>query len=107
MGWRFDFDGVSKAFFRSLLGAGQRELLTPGRPVNEIHLKPGRERSLRRRHPWIFSGAVGDVRGDPAPGETVEVLSAEGEWLARAAFSPRSQILGRVWTWESGEEVGE
>jgi len=75
--------------------------------VGEIHLKPGRERSLRLRHPWIFSGAVSDVRGDPAPGETVEVLSAEGEWLARAAFSPRSQILGRVWTWESGEEVGE
>jgi len=72
----------------------------------ELHLKPGRDRSVRLRHPWLFSGSVRDVHGDPAPGDTVEVLSAEGEWLARAAYSPRSQILARIWTWQSPEEIG-
>ena len=72
----------------------------------ELVLKPGRDRSLRLRHPWLFSGAVEDVRGRPAPGDTVEILSAGGEWLARAAYSPRSQILARVWTWDADEVVG-
>jgi len=63
-----------------------------------LTLKPGRERSLQRRHPWIFSGAVARVDGDPAPGATVDVLDARGEFLARAAYSPASQIRARVWT---------
>lgn len=71
----------------------------------EILLKPGREKSLLRRHPWIFSGAVALVRGSPKAGETVEVLSSAGEFLARAAYSPGSNIIGRVWTWDPSEEV--
>ena len=63
-----------------------------------LTLKPGRERSLQRRHPWIFSGAVARVDGDPAPGATVDVLDARGGFLARAAFSPASQIRARAWT---------
>lgn len=46
------------------------------------------------------------MEGDPRPGETVEVLSSEGEWLARAAISPSSQIRARVWTWDAAELVG-
>ena len=59
-------------------------------------LHKDRERSLQRRHPWIYSGAVAKVTGDPIPGETVEVLDASGEWLARAAYCPNSQIRARV-----------
>jgi 23S rRNA (cytosine1962-C5)-methyltransferase len=73
----------------------------------ELILKPSRERSLRLKHPWLFSGAVEGVRGDPAPGDTVELIAADGEWLARAAYSPRSQIVARVWTWARDEDVGE
>ena len=61
-------------------------------------LKPGREKSLLRRHPWIFSGAVERVDGNPASGSTVSVLSVRGEFLARAAYSPTSQIRARAWT---------
>jgi 23S rRNA (cytosine1962-C5)-methyltransferase len=61
-------------------------------------LRPGRERSLLRRHPWIFSGAVEHVEGDPGLGATVDLLSAKGDFLARAAYSPHSQICARVWT---------
>ncbi len=64
-------------------------------------LKPGRERSLERRHPWIFSGAVLRVEGDPVPGSTVEVRTAKGDFLAQAAYSPHSQIRARVWTFEN------
>lgn len=67
--------------------------------MQAIHLKPGREKSLLRRHPWVFSGAVGRVHGEPASGETVAVLGADGRWLAAAAYSPLSQIRARVWTW--------
>ena len=71
----------------------------------DLVLKPGREKSLLRRHPWIFSGAVHHVDGDPAPGETVDLLSSRGDFLARAAYSPHSQIRARVWTFESGEQL--
>jgi 23S rRNA (cytosine1962-C5)-methyltransferase len=68
--------------------------------VHKLILKPGREKSLKRRHPWVFSGAVAKVQGSPGPGETVEVRSAAGERLAVAAYSPQSQIVARVWCWE-------
>jgi 23S rRNA (cytosine1962-C5)-methyltransferase len=68
-------------------------------------LKPGREKSLQRRHPWVFSGAVERVDGDPVAGATVELLSARGEFLARGAYSPSSQIRARVWTFDPAEAV--
>ena len=64
----------------------------------KIILKPGREKSLLRRHPWIFSGAIHHVEGEPASGATVDLFSAKGDFLARAAYSPNSQIRARVWT---------
>ena len=70
-----------------------------------IHLKPGREKSLKRRHPWIFSGAVEKVIGKPGSGDTVEIKGSSGQMLARAAYSPASQIRARVWTFDPAEEV--
>jgi 23S rRNA (cytosine1962-C5)-methyltransferase len=70
-----------------------------------ISLKKGREKSLRRRHPWIFSGAIERVAGAPAAGETVEVRDSSGKALARAAYSPQSQIRARVWTFDATQEV--
>ena len=70
-----------------------------------ITLKPGREKSLLRRHPWIFSGAIARLDGNPASGETVDLLSADGQFLARAACSPSSQIRARVWTFDPSETV--
>ena len=70
-----------------------------------LTLKPGRAKSLLRRHPWIFSGAVARVNGNPAPGATVDLLAADGQFLARAAYSPRSQIRARVWSFDPSEPV--
>lgn len=75
--------------------------------TGQIILNPGREKSVLLRHPWIFSGAVQSVKGNPASGETVDVVSSKGDWLCRAAYSPTSQIRARVWTWSQDEEVNE
>jgi len=72
-----------------------------------LTLKPGREKSLLRRHPWIFSGAIARLDGNPATGGTVDLLSANGQFLARAACSPSSQIRARVWTFDPLEAVDE
>jgi 23S rRNA (cytosine1962-C5)-methyltransferase len=71
-----------------------------------IRLKAGRERPLKRRHPWIFSGAIESVHGDPAAAESVDVFSSQGEWFATAAYSPHSQIRGRVLSWDRDQEIG-
>jgi 23S rRNA (cytosine1962-C5)-methyltransferase len=68
--------------------------------MSAVILKPGREKSLLRRHPWLFSGAVHRVEGDPASGATVDLLSADGQFLARASYSPQSQIRARAWSFE-------
>ena len=70
-----------------------------------IVLKRGREKSLRRRHPWIFSGALEKVDGNPASGDTVEVRSADGQTLALAAWSPESQIRARVWSFDASVRI--
>jgi 23S rRNA (cytosine1962-C5)-methyltransferase len=73
--------------------------------MKAIILKRLREKSLLRRHPWVFSGAIASVEGKPKTGETVDVLAAEGAVLARGAFSPESQITVRVWTFDPSEEI--
>jgi 23S rRNA (cytosine1962-C5)-methyltransferase len=70
-----------------------------------LHLKKGREKSLKRRHPWVFSGAVEKVTGKPGPGDTVEVRDSSGKPLAQAAWSPKSQIRARVWSFTQ-EDIG-
>ncbi|MFH1680240.1 MAG: class I SAM-dependent methyltransferase [Candidatus Eisenbacteria bacterium] len=69
-------------------------------------LKPQGRKALLRRHPWVFSGAVGAAEGDPGSGGTVDVLDQDRAFLARAAFSPRSQIAARVWTFDPDETIG-
>ena len=64
-----------------------------------IVLGAGREKSLQRRHPWIFSGAVECIDGAPASGDTVAVRDADGNFLAWAAYNADSQITARVWSW--------
>jgi 23S rRNA (cytosine1962-C5)-methyltransferase len=71
----------------------------------KVWLKQGRERSLLRRHPWVFSGAIERVEGSPAPGATVDIVASTGEFLGRAAFSPASQIRARLWTFDPRESV--
>jgi 23S rRNA (cytosine1962-C5)-methyltransferase len=73
--------------------------------MKKIILKAGREKSLLRRHPWIFSGAIERVEALPAAGDTVEVCAAQGDFLAHAAYNPHSQISARVWSWRETDTL--
>lgn len=73
--------------------------------VFKIHLNPSRESSLQRKHPWIFSGAIHQVEGNPQSGDTVEIYSSKKQWLGRGAFSPHSQIRARIWTFDEQEKI--
>jgi 23S rRNA (cytosine1962-C5)-methyltransferase len=70
-----------------------------------VHLKPGRDKSLRRWHPWVFSGAVARVTGTPNAGDTVAVVGANGVPLGLGAYSPHSQIRVRLWTFDPHQVI--
>lgn len=74
-------------------------------PNYRVVIKPGREKSLRHRHPWVFSGAIARVEGEPGMGETVVVTAHDGSFLARAAYCPSSQIRARVWSFDENEAI--
>jgi len=75
--------------------------------MDKLRLKPNREKSLKRKHPWIFSGSVQEVVGTPKLGETVKVISVDGEEMGYAAYSPHSSIRARMWTFNMDQEVNE
>jgi len=77
--------------------------LADAHPV--LRLKPGREKSLRQRHPWVFSGAIATADLPLESGATVDIVSADGAFVARAAYSAASQIRARVWTFDPREPV--
>jgi len=70
-----------------------------------VHLHAGKDKPVRQRHPWIFSGAIRDVEGSPSPGDMIEVADAQGRWLARGYYNPRSQISVRIMSWDRDEAV--
>jgi len=72
-----------------------------------VVIKSGREKSLQRKHPWIFSGAIARIDGEPENGETVRVVNSEGSFLAWGAHSRSSQIAVRIWSWDEKENVDE
>ena len=71
--------------------------------MKTLRLKPGKERSLLRRHPWVFDGAI--ARGSGDLGETVRVESDSGQFLAWAACSPQSKIRARVWSFDEKQRI--
>ncbi|WP_343654478.1 class I SAM-dependent rRNA methyltransferase [Paraburkholderia caribensis] len=73
--------------------------------MNTVTLKPSKEKSLLRRHPWVYANAIDRVDGKPAAGATVLVRAHDGRFLARAAYSPHSQIRARVWSFDENEPV--
>ncbi|MBW8847571.1 MAG: class I SAM-dependent methyltransferase [Burkholderiales bacterium] len=71
--------------------------------MKKIALRAGKERSLVKRHPWVFESSV--ARGGADSGETVRVESADGAFLCWAAFSPQSQIRLRAWSFDEAERI--
>ncbi|MFT5711954.1 MAG: 23S rRNA (cytosine1962-C5)-methyltransferase [Glaciecola sp.] len=73
--------------------------------MTSITLKVEREKSMLRRHPWIFEGAIEKTDGIIRSGDTVDILASDGTWLAKAAYSPESQIRARVWSFTKSEVI--
>ena len=73
--------------------------------MNKLILKKGREKAILRHHPWIFSGAIQSVDGQPESGETIAVHDSDGQFLAWAAYSPTSQIRARIWSWDEAQQI--
>ena len=108
-------DGWSLLFARFLQPFARRGRFAPGLrwrralvgldgvSMKVIRLAAGRERSLLRRHPWIFESAIAKGRADV--GETVRVESHEGQFLAWGAFSPSSRIRVRAWSFVESERI--
>lgn len=71
--------------------------------MKSIRLHPGRERAPRRRHPWVFEGAIAAGRADA--GETVRLEAADRSFLAWGAYSPASQIRVRAWSFDEAERI--
>ncbi len=71
--------------------------------MKAIRLRPGKERSLLRRHPWVFEGSI--ARGKADPGETVRVEADDGRFLAWGAYSGSSQIRVRAWSFDEAERI--
>ena len=71
--------------------------------MKTIRLKDGKERSLLRRHPWVFESAIAKGGGDP--GETVRVESHAGQFLGWASFSPSSRIRARIWSFDEAQRI--
>jgi 23S rRNA (cytosine1962-C5)-methyltransferase len=72
-----------------------------------IILNQGKERPAQQRHPWIFSGAVARAQGYVGRGDAVDVIAANGEWLASGTWSSGSQIRARLWTWDADEAIDD
>ena len=71
--------------------------------MKKIVIRAGKERSLQRRHPWVFESSI--ARGGADAGETVRVESAEGVFLGWGAFSPKSQIRVRIWSFDEAQRI--
>jgi 23S rRNA (cytosine1962-C5)-methyltransferase len=71
-----------------------------------IVIKKGREKPILQQHPWIFSGAIDSVQGNPPPGDIVTVKAQDGRFLARGYWNPKSQIQVRILTWQD-EDIND
>jgi 23S rRNA (cytosine1962-C5)-methyltransferase len=79
--------------------------LSANRAVHQLILKPGKERSLARRHPWIYATAIAQVVGTPGAGDLVAVRAADRRWLAWAAYAPDSAIRARCWSYAEVDRI--
>lgn len=75
--------------------------------TKQVILKKGREKSVKNRHPWLFSGAISRVEGNPAGGDVVDVWNSRARFVARGIYNQKSQIRVRLLTWNPNDPIDE
>lgn len=73
--------------------------------MSSVILKKAADSFIKRKHPWIFSGAIDKVEGNPSNGETVQIFTSNREPVGFGSFSPTSQIRVRVWSFNPEEKI--
>ncbi|MEJ6981005.1 class I SAM-dependent rRNA methyltransferase [Pedobacter sp. P351] len=73
----------------------------------EARLKKGKEKAVRQLHPWVFSGAIETVKGNPVNGEIISVTDSNGEFLAKGFFNNQSRVAVRLLEWDKDVEINE
>ncbi|MCK6626285.1 MAG: class I SAM-dependent rRNA methyltransferase [Anaerolineae bacterium] len=73
----------------------------------QVILKQGREKSVNNRHPWVFSGAISRVEGNPANGDVVDVWNSKARFVGRGIYNDKSQIQVRLLTWNPNDSIDE
>ncbi|HEX2676877.1 MAG TPA: hypothetical protein VHM19_09560, partial [Polyangiales bacterium] len=73
----------------------------------KVRIRPGHVRPLWAGHPWVYAQAIASVDGQPAAGDVVEVIDAQGKWLGRGFYSPGSALVVRMLTRKEGEQLDE
>lgn len=75
--------------------------------IPTLILKPGKERALLRRHPWVYSTGVANVKGKPQSGDTIKIVDNKGNFLAWGAYSPESALRARCWSFNEQDVINE
>jgi len=75
--------------------------------MSSVILKKAADSFIKRKHPWIFSGAIEKVEGNPSNGQTVQIFTSDKKLIGNGSFSPSSQIRVRVWSFDSEEKIDE
>ena len=75
--------------------------------MKKIILKKGREKSLLRKHPWVFSNSISNVLGDVVSGDLIDIYDFKNQWLAKGSYSSSSQIRSRIWSFDSSEKIDQ
>ncbi len=73
----------------------------------EARLKKGKEKAVKQLHPWVFSGALDTVKGNPINGEIISVTDANGDFLAKGFFNNQSRVAVRLLEWKKEVELDE
>ncbi len=74
---------------------------------SQIILKPGKEKSIKNGHPWIFSGAIQRIQNADEPGIDVDVCDHKGQFLARAYYNPKGSLAARIFSRRPGQELDQ
>ncbi|MGI4804400.1 MAG: class I SAM-dependent rRNA methyltransferase [Janthinobacterium lividum] len=75
--------------------------------MNEVSLKKGKEKAVLQRHPWVFSGAIENVKGKPANGEIVRTVDSKGNFLAYGFYNNQSRVAVRLLEWDDAVFIDE
>ncbi|MDB5159329.1 MAG: pseudouridine synthase [Mucilaginibacter sp.] len=73
----------------------------------DIILKKGKEKAVLQRHPWVFSGAIEQVKGKPANGDIVRLVNAKGDFMAYGFYNDQSRVALRLLEWDESITVNE